>query len=283
MVHPLRSFDVRAVLVWRAKPKGTFAMQPVIRACVLLAAVGLIVNSNAWAKGEGKGKGQDKDVAAAAPTAADASSKDKAERKAEREKKKEDTAAARAAEAAREAGGDESELNTLATELNLSDQQKKEVGKEFEKYRAKLTEINALPDGSAKEKLFKGPQRRALREDLDKWIKGNISPAQAQKYEAYAKKREKDLFDEHLDKRLSRMNEALHLNDNQQAKLRTIYGEQLRGIQDAADALYAASKKAGAATADLEKQLESKRDALKTMVEGVLKPEQIDLFKKMDD
>jgi hypothetical protein len=231
---------------------------------------------------DGKGTSKDK-------SGSEEKAKDKKDRKdakdadANGDKSGSDSAKAeREAAEAKEAGGDESELTTLTQTLGLSDQQKKEIGKEFEKYRARLAEIKGLPDKSPNEKLLKGPQRRALREDLAKWIKGNVSPGQAQKLDAYEKKRTKDLFDEHVNNRVANLTEALHLNENQQSKVREIYDVQLRGVQNAADELYAASQKAGASVGDLEKALEAKRDAMKKAIEGVLKPDQVELYKKMD-
>lgn len=204
------------------------------------------------------------------------------------EKNKKGGAAAEARKAERDAadekesGGDESELSALVQTLGLSDAQKKEIGKEFERYQARLAEIKALPDKSPNEKLLKGPQRRALRADLAKWISAHVSPGQAQKFEAYESKRKRDLFDEHVNNRTAKLTEAVGLNENQQAKVRSIYNVQLGGIQNAADALYEATRKGGASP-DLEKALEDKRDAMKRAVEGVLRPDQVEKYKKMDD
>lgn len=79
--------------------------------------------------------------------------------------------------------------------------------------------------------------------------------------------------------RVTKLTQAANLNENQQAKVRTIYNVQLGGIQNAADALYAASQKAGASVADLEKSLEDKRESMKRAVEGVLRPEQLENIK----
>lgn len=194
-----------------------------------------------------------------------------------------DAKARREAEEAKEAGGDESELNTLAQVLGLSDTQKKEVEKEFERYRARLAQIKALPDKSPNEKLLRGPQRRAFREDLAKWISAHVSPGQAQKFEAYEKKRRRELYDEHVTNRVTKLTEEVGLNVSQQENARTIYNVQLGGIQKAADDLYAASRKAGAPVAELEKALETKRDAMKKAIEGVLKPEQREKYKDVDE
>ena len=251
--------------------------------------------------GEGKGKKKDKQDPATSQESASVAqpekSKDKegnkAERAAARDERKADKAADRAeneaakaereAFEAKEAGGDESELATLVQTLGLSDSQKHEIGKEFEKYRARLLEIKGLPDSSPNEKLLKGPQRRALREDLAKWVSTHVSPGQAQKFEAYEKKRRRDLYDEHVNNRVTKLSQAVNLNDSQQAKIRTIYSVQLGGIQNAADALYAATKKSGTAVADLEKALEEKREGMKRAIEGVLRPEQLEKYKGMDD
>lgn len=251
--------------------------------------------------GEGKEKKKDnQDATASQAAAADAqspSAKDKESQKAERsaakeerkahkaENKAENEAAKAEREAfeAKEAGGDESELGTLAQTLGLSDAQKQEIGKEFEKYRARLLEIKGLPDNSPNEKLLKGPQRRALREDLAKWVSTHVSPGQAQKFEAYEKKRRRDLYDEQVNNRVTKLTEAANLNASQQDKVRTIYNVQLGGIQNAADALYTATKKSDASAASLEKALEDKREGMKRAVEGVLRPEQLEKYKGMDD
>ena len=214
--------------------------------------------------------------------------KDKSDKKdkSEKESAKAESSTAKAerdAAEAKEAGGDESELGTLAQQLGLSDTQKDEIGKEFERYRARLAQIKALPDKSPNEKLLKGPQRRALRDDLAKWVTAHVSPGQAQKFDAYEKKRTKDLFDEHVNSRVTKLTDKLHLNDNQQAKVREIYDAQLRGVQNAADEMYTASRKTGASVGDIEKSLEARRDAMKKAIEGVLKPEQIEQYKKMED
>lgn len=250
--------------------------------------------------GEGKGKKDKQDSAASQASTTEAQpekTKDKEankaekaaakdERKAEKAANKAESEAAKAereAFEAKEAGGDESELATLSQTLGLGDAQKQEIGKEFEKYRARLLAIKGLPDSSPNEKLLKGPQRRALREDLVKWISTHVSPGQAQKLEAYEKKRRRDLFDEHVNNRVTKLTEAVNLNASQQDKVRTIYNVQLGGIQNAADALYAATKKSGGSAADLEKALEDKREAMKRAVEVVLRPEQLEKYKGMDD
>ncbi|MDZ4861020.1 MAG: hypothetical protein SGI88_18775 [Candidatus Hydrogenedentes bacterium] len=245
----------------------------------------------AWA-GEGKKEGRkDKQEAASAAPAGDAAAKepkaDKADKpdKADKVEKKPDGTKASAGKTLSEAeekevGGDENELNILARELALSDAQKSEVGKEFERYRAKQLELNASPEKSPNEKLLKGPQRRALRAGLDKWIKGHVSPGQAQKYEAYANKRKKELYDEQVNNRVAKMAESLKLGGNEQSRLRTVYDTNLRDVQNAADALYAApaDKKP-----ELEEQLEEKRAKMKSTVEGLLKPEQLETYRKLED
>ena len=250
--------------------------------------------------GEGKEKKKDKQnnaASAAGDTLQAEKDTDKAANKAEKAAAKEERKAEKAANKAeneaakaereaieaKEAGGDESELATVAQLLSLSDTQKKEIGKEFEKYRSRLLEIKGLPDSTPNERLLKGPQRRALREDLVKWVSAHVSPGQAQKFEAYEKKRTRDLYEEHVTNRVTKLTQAANLNENQQAKVRTIYNVQLGGIQNAADALYAASQKAGASVADLEKSLEDKRESMKRAVEGVLRPEQLEKYKGMDD
>jgi hypothetical protein len=222
---------------------------------------------------------KNKEEKQAAKSESDAGQADRETAKAEREAAK----AARELAEAKEAGGDESELETLTQTLGLSDTQKKEVAKEFEKYRSRLATIKGLPESTSNEKLLKGPQRRALRDDLAKWVTGHVSPAQAQKFEAYEKKRRRDLYDEHVNNRVAKLTEAVGLNEAQQGKARTIYNVQLGGIQNAADELYAATQKAGTPTAALEKALEDKREAMKNAIQGVLKPEQLEQYKKMDD
>lgn len=252
---------------------------------VLCAGLALAVNAHAGAKDKKKDNTASTDIPAAAP-AADATTtgtgkaKDKDK---EKSGKKAETATARDAAEEKEAGGDETELNTLTQELGLSDAQRKEIEKEFEKYRARLSEIRSLPDKSPNEKLLKGPKRRALRADLVKWIAAHVSPGQSQKLDAYEKKRAKDLYDEQVNNRVARLTEAVHLNENQREKVRSIYDTELRGVHNAADALYAASQKSGSSVADLEKQLESKRESMKKAIDGVLKPDQLELYKKMDD
>ncbi len=251
--------------------------------------------------GEGKEKKKDQQNSAAPQaTTSDAQpekAKDKEANKAEKAAAKEERKAEKAANKAenesakaereafeaKEAGGDESELATLAQLLGLSDTQKQEIGKEYEKYRARSLEIKGLPGNSPNEKLLKGPQRRALREDLVKWVSMHVSPGQAQKFEAYEKKRARDLYDEHVSNRVTKLTRDVDLNESQQAKLRTIYNVQLGGIQNAADALYAASKKGGAPVADIEKALEDKRESMKRAVEGVLRPDQLEKYKDIDD
>lgn len=251
--------------------------------------------------GEGKEKKKDKQNSVAPQaTTSDAQpekAKDKEANKAEKAAAKEDRKAEKAANKAenesakaereafeaKEAGGDESELAALVQTLGLGDSQKQEIGKEFEKYRARLLEIKGLPDNSPNEKLLKGPQRRALREDLVKWVSTHVSPGQSQKMAAYEKKRARGLYDEHVNNRVTKLTEAINLNASQQDKVRTIYNIQLGGIQNAADALYAASKKSGTPTADLEKALEDKRESMKRAVEGVLRPDQLEKYKDIDD
>jgi len=229
-----------------------------------------------------KHAGPDEVSAPAAAPSAEGASNDKPGKNKKGDAVTEERRAQRDAAEEPEAGGDESELNTLAQTLGLSDAQKQEIGKEFERYRARLSEIKALPDKSPNEKLLKGPQRRALREDLAKWVAAHVSPGQAQKFAAYESKRKRDLFDEHVNNRTAKLTEALGLNEGQQAKVRSIYNVQLGGTQNAADALYAATRKGGSSP-DLEKALEDKRDAMKKAIEGVLRPDQIEKYKKMDD
>ncbi|NUM53792.1 MAG: hypothetical protein HUU46_09135 [Candidatus Hydrogenedentes bacterium] len=219
-----------------------------------------------------KGKKKNKDESDAADSGESKTKSESAEAKARRELLE-----------AKESGGDESELNSLVQVLGLSDTQKNEIEKEFERYRARLAEIKALPDKSPNEKLLRGPQRRALREDLAKWITAHVSPGQAQKFEAYEKKRRRDLYDEHVTNRVTKLTEDVGLNTAQQEKVRTIYNVQLGGIQNAADELYAASRKAGASAAELEKALEAKRDAMKKAIEGVLKPDQLEKYKSVEE
>lgn len=255
-------------------------------ACVTVLGIGLAVAINAHAGAKEKKKDNAASTAvqpAASATATDTGKAKDKEKDKEKSGKKADSATASDAAEEKEAGGDETELNTLTQELGLSDAQRKEIQKEFEKYRARLSEIRALPDKSPNEKLLKGPKRRALRADLVKWIAAHVSPGQAQKLDAYEKKRTKDLYDEQVNNRVARLTEAVHLNENQREKVRSIYDAELRGVHNAADALYAASQKSGTPAADLEKQLESKREALKKAIEGVLKPDQLTLYKKMDD
>lgn len=181
---------------------------------------------------------------------------------------------------AKEIGGDESELNALARELGLSDAQKAEVAQEFDRYRARQLEIKSLPEKSPNEKLLKGPQRRQLRKDLETWVKAHVSPSQAQRFDAYSSKRETELYAEQVHNRVAKLDETVALTPAQESDIRAVYQTRLREVHNAADALYAAP---AAQRPALEKELEAKREALKSTVQGLLRPEQLEKYQNLED
>jgi len=190
---------------------------------------------------------------------------------------------------AKEAGGDEAELDQLVRLLGLTPMQRREFSIEFARYQERLLDIKAMPNSSTTDRMLKGPRRRALRADLDSWIKSRLLRPQISRYESYLSRRSKELYDEQVTNRVEKVTREYSLGPRQRYRARVIYNDQLKAMHAAADALYAALRERPETPqlkekrAKLERELDATRERLKSDIAELLRPDQRDSYKKKED